>query len=144
MHVIGQTVGAHLGLGINDVFDALQEPHIVMACGANVFKRHAEAHGLSQIAQSVRTRFAEHRFNHVFVHAAVRFYGAFDLNLVKTVQAGLHRAVAFLQGFFKGAAHCHRFADGFHRRRQQGFGTRKFFEREARNLDDHVVDGRLK
>ena len=66
-----------------------------------------------------------------------------DLELVEAGQAGFERAQGFLQRLREGASDRHGFADRFHRRGQDGFGAGEFFEGEARNLRDDIIDGRL-
>ena len=48
-----------------------------------------------------------------------------------------------MKGLFKGASDGHHLAHRLHRSGENGIGSRKFLESEARNLSDHVVDGRL-
>ena len=56
----------------------------------------------------------------------------------------LERADRLLQALLEGSSDRHDFADGFHLGRQSVVDTRKFLEREARDLRDHVVDRRFK
>ena len=58
-------------------------------------------------------------------------------------QAGLEPAQGLLQRFLEGAADRHDFADRFHRGGEDRLGAGEFLEGEARNLGDHIVDGRL-
>ena len=55
----------------------------------------------------------------------------------------LERADALQERLLEGAADRHRLADRLHLRRQRLVGLRELLEREARDLDDDVVDGRL-
>ena len=65
------------------------------------------------------------------------------VDFVEPGEAGFERAQRLLQALGKGAADRHRFADRFHRRGQHRLGAGKFLEREARDLGDDVIDGRL-
>ena len=77
----------------------------------------------------------------------------FDLLAGRTVEvllveaeapaAGFQRAQGFLHRLLEGAADRHRFADRLHRGREDGVGRGELLEGEARDLGDHVVDGRL-
>ena len=55
----------------------------------------------------------------------------------------LQTAQRFLQRFLKGAPNRHRFTDAFHPCRQRLVCLRKFFEREARDFDDAVINRRF-
>ena len=57
--------------------------------------------------------------------------------------AELERAHALQERFLEGAANRHRLAHRLHLRRQRAIGLRELLEVPARDLDDHVVDGRL-
>ena len=58
-------------------------------------------------------------------------------------RAGLERTQAFLERLLERAADGHGLTDGLHRGGERGVGAEKFLEREARDLRDDVVDGRL-
>ena len=62
---------------------------------------------------------------------------------VEAVDAGFEAAQRLLQRFLEGAPDRHHFADRFHLRRKAVVGLLEFFEGEARDLGDDVVDGRL-
>jgi len=66
-----------------------------------------------------------------------------DVPLVEPEEARLQAAEGLLQRFRERAADRHHLADGLHRGGQHRVGAREFFEGEARDLGDHVVDGRL-
>ena len=68
---------------------------------------------------------------------------AFDRDLVEAGEPGLQRTQRLLQGLLEGAADRHRLADRFHRGGEQRLGAGEFLEREARDLGDDIVDGRL-
>ena len=57
--------------------------------------------------------------------------------------AHFQRAHRLQEGFLERAADRHHLADRLHLRRQRAVGLRKLLERPARDLHDHVVDGRL-
>ena len=56
---------------------------------------------------------------------------------------GFERAHGFLKGLLEGASDAHGFADGFHLSGKGVVRGREFFESEARDLGDHIVDGRF-
>lgn len=66
-----------------------------------------------------------------------------DFQIVKTVEAVFERAQGLLHRFFKAAAHGHRFADGFHRCRENALRSFEFVEVEAGNFDNDIIDGRF-
>ena len=68
---------------------------------------------------------------------------AVDFNWIKANQPCLEAPQRFLQRFLEGPADGHRLADGLHLRGEAIVGGWKLFEGEARNLGDHVVDGRF-
>ena len=61
----------------------------------------------------------------------------------KSVHALPNHAQTFLDGFFEGAADCHDFADGFHRRADFFLHAVEFAKVPARYLADYVVEGGL-
>ena len=61
----------------------------------------------------------------------------------QSVAADLERLTSFLQRFLEGTSDAHRFADGLHLQTKVHVGSHKFSEVPARNLHDHVVQGRL-
>ncbi len=63
--------------------------------------------------------------------------------LVQAVDADLQAAQRLLERFLEGAADGHHLAHRLHLRGQAVVGLREFLEGEARDLGDHVVDGRL-
>ena len=135
-----QAVGLHLGFHVDDVLELLQEPAVDLAGGIDLVVADAEAQGLGHFQDPVRGRRADGRLDGV---AVVALAEALDIDLVEAGEAGLQRAQRLLQGFREGAADGHGLAHGLHRRGQRRLGAGEFFEGEARDLGDHVVDGRL-
>ena len=135
-----QAVRLHLGFEVDDGLQLLQEPAVDLAAVVDLVVADAEAQGLRDLQQPVRRRRADGRLDGV---AVVALAEALDLDLVEAGEPGLQRAQRLLQGFRKGAADRHGLADGFHRRGQRRLGAGEFLEGEARDLGDHVVDGRL-
>ena len=64
-------------------------------------------------------------------------------DVVEAGKTGFEPAQGLLEAFGEGAADRHDLADRLHRRRQRALGAGEFFEGEARDLGDHVVDRRL-
>ena len=101
---------------------------------------HAEAQRLRDLEEPVRRRRADGGLDGVLVVALAE---PLDLDLVEAGEPGLERAQGLLQRFREGAADRHRFADRLHGGRERRLGAGEFLEGEARDLGDHVVDGRL-
>ena len=135
-----QTVSAHLAFERDDLGDPLEEPGVDLADLVDLLDAHAQPHRLRHLEQTVGRRLADRGAQHVVIVAEAE---AVDLDLVQPVEAGLERAQRLLQRFRERAADRHRFADRFHRGRQRRLGAWKFFEGEARDFRDDVIDGRL-
>ena len=135
-----QAVRDDLRLGVDDVADLRQEPRIDLAGREDLVVAPAEPHRLRHLQQPVRGRRAERRAHRVLVVAVAE---ALDLDVVEAGEAGLQPAQRLLQAFLERAADRHHLADRLHRRGQRRACARKLLEREARDLGDDVVDGRL-
>ena len=134
-----ETLLAQQLLLAQQIFDLREEPGIDLRGIENLFERPAGAEGVRDIedaggpgpAQLVRElvgRFLVQRQRELFVESVVAE--------LETAQRLLHR-------FLERPADRHRLADRFHLRGQAGVRAGKFLEREARNLGDHIIDGRL-
>ena len=118
---------------IDDLFDLHQEPRIDLGEVEYLVDRIALGERVAHIPDAFRTGLAEFFFEHF----------AIDGLLVHAIDADFEPAQRFLERFLEGAADRHHFADRLHLRGQMRIGLREFFEREARNLGDDVIDGRL-
>ncbi len=101
--------------------------------------RHAFAERIRNITDAVGTR--------IFQLPAQAFVCVTGFKIqyrVKSTNAGLHAAQCFLHGFLEGSADCHHLTDRLHLRGQAIRSLRKFFESEARNFCDDIIDARLK
>ncbi len=137
---VRQAVRFDLLFDVDDRLELLKEPAVDLAGFVHRVVAHAEAKCLRDLEEAVRRRRADRGLDGVLV---VTLAEPFDLDLVKAGKPGLERAQRLLQRFRKGAPDCHRFADRFHRGRERRLGAGEFFEREARDLGDDVVDRRL-
>ena len=136
----GQAEAAHLVFERDDVGDLIEEPRIDPRDLVDLGDAHAVAQDLRDLQQPVRRRLADRRAHRVGV---VGLAEALDLDLVEPGEARLERPQRLLQRFGERPPDRHRLADRFHRRRQRRIGAREFFEREARDLGDDIVDRRL-
>ncbi len=117
----------------HDVLDLREEPGIDVRETVHLLNGHADAKGISDVENALRTRIAELVFNDVRI-------GGF---LVEAVDAGFQPAQRLLHRFLDGAADRHHLTHRLHLRGQAVVGLRKLLERKPRNLGHHVVDARL-
>ena len=139
--LVRQAALADLLLGRDQVADLLEKPGIVLADALDLLDVEAEPESLGDHPQPVGGRPRQRR-----QHAIARPVGVrepLDLDLVQALEVGLQGAQRLLQRFLKRPADRHHLADRFHRGGERRVGLGKFFEGEAGNLGDHVVDARL-
>ena len=117
----------------DQVLDLHQEPRIDAADAVHLVDRQADAEGVRDIQQPVRTRRAHFGTDGVQI-GSLR---------VEAGQAGFQAAQCLVQRLLDRAADGHHFADRLHLRGQAVVRHRELLEGEARDLGDHVVDGRL-
>ncbi len=140
-----QTQHAHLFFGVHDGFDLAQEPGLIQAGALDPLHAQSFAEGLGDHQQAIRGGLRQRRQHGLMARGLVfSLIETLDLDLVKTGQAGFQAAQGFLHAFGKAAAHGHGFADRLHGGGQRGFRAGIFLKREARDLGDHIINGRLK
>jgi hypothetical protein len=120
-------------LDLHQFLDLREEPRIDGGFLEHFRQRHADAEGIADKPDAVRSGLAE------FLHDLV----AVGRTLVEAIGADLEAAQRLLKRLLEGAADRHHLAHRLHLRRQVVVGLREFLEREARDLRDDVVDGRL-
>ena len=140
LRVVGQALAFDLFFRLDDFGDLFEEPGVVLGDRANLFEGEFVAESLGRDAQAVRRRGCEGGAEGVGV---VVLTEAGDVDRIESAQAGLERAQRLLHRLGERPADGHGFADRLHRRRQGRFGAGEFLERKARNLGDHIIDGRL-
>ena len=124
----------------DDVGDLTEEPRIDPRNVVDLADAHAVAQHLRDFEQPVGRRLADRGAHRIGV---IGLAEALDLDLVEPGKSRLQRPQRLLQRLGKRPPDRHGFADRFHRGRQRGIGAREFFEREARDLGDDIVDRRL-
>ena len=130
----------HARLHVDDLLDARQEPGVDVAGGVDLLVLEAEPHGLRHLEQALGRRHAQLGADDVLVVAGAE---PLEGDIVEAGEARLQAAQRLLQAFRERAPDRHHLADRFHGRRQRARGAGKLLEGKARDLGDHVVDGRL-
>ena len=120
--------------------ELMKEPRIDLGEIENALYAVTRAEGVAQVKNALGIGRAELRVDDFFVDNLIAAELAAP---AETAGADLERTQTFLHRFLKRAADGHRLADGFHRRGERGIGAEEFLKREARDLGDDVVDGRL-
>ena len=152
---LGQARGPDLGFGLDDFADAGKEPGVKSSGGVDLAIGQPVAHGLGNQAHAVGRLGRDGLDDGGMVlvrkplarplsHRRGERRKAVNGDLVKAGQAGFKAGQRFLQGFVDGAADGHNLADRFHRGGQVGCAAGEFFEGEARDLGDDIVDGGFK
>ena len=133
-------LAAHARLLGDQVGDLRQEPGIDRRQLGDALDVPAGAERIGHVQQPVGARRAQ-----LVDRAAVsRFLGQRQRqHRIQAVEPGLQAAQRLLQRLLEGAADRHHLADRLHLRGQAIVGGRELLEGEARDLGDHVVDGRL-
>ena len=116
-----------------------QEPWVDARLRVKLFHAHATAHRLADEEDAVRGRAAHHVVEFRALHGALRTLAV----CAETRAAVFKGAKRFSERFLEGAADGHDLADRLHAGRERVVGALELLEREARHLDDAVVDGRL-
>src|SRR5690606_10422439 len=133
-----QTEGLDLLFVLDQVFDLHQEPRIDHVHGEDFFDRHASTECIRDVPDTLGARHGQFALEHA--HA---FRVAQVQLRVQTAHADFKAAQGFLQGFLESPADGHDFANRLHLGSQACIGFRELLEGEARQLGNHVVDGRL-
>ena len=117
-----------------------QEPGVHAGPGGDFFHAEAGAQGAVDGKQARGGGAAN------FIQAAGRIHplGFAGTGAIGGVHADLEGLDGFEKSLLEGAAQGHGLADGFHLRAEGGIDAGEFFERPARNLDHHIIEGRLK
>ena len=125
------------GFAVDDLGDVPQEPGIDAGALVEFIHVHAQPQGVGHGPQPSgvgdRQGLAQRGEPGLRFAGRGREAGAVDLQ----------RAQRLVQRLLERAADRHGLADRLHLRPEQVARLREFVEREARQLDDHVVDGRL-
>ena len=125
---------------LHDLLDLAEEPRLVFARGEDLVDGGAHAEGLGNLEEAVRRGRAQCGTNGVLV---VAFAGTRNLDLVEAGEAGLEAAQRLLHRFLEAAPDGHHLAHRLHGGGQVVGGAGELLEGEARDLGDHVIDGRL-
>ncbi len=132
-------IGGELDFGLDDFFDLIQEPRVDVRQREDVLDAETGTERVTDEEQALRARslqFALERGDVVFI-------GQVHAGRVQADLAGFQTTQRLLQGFLEGTAHRHHLAHRLHLGGQTGVGGRELLEREARDLGDDVIDGRL-
>ncbi len=113
---------------MNDFVHLLQEPGINVSHLMNLFDGAALIEGEADVIEAVGIGRDEPLIDESRIQLGA---GGFT---------GFETAQTFAQSLFESAADGHGFADRFHLRVENGFGTGEFFELPAWNFDDDVID----
>ena len=125
--------GADLPFHGHDLPHLAQEPRIDGGELIDLFDAHAPAEGVADGEDALRARRAEELDDVIAVVAAGD----------QAAHADLERAQPLLQRLVECAADGHGLADRLHRQAEERRRLPKFLEGKARDLDHHVVEGRL-
>ena len=127
-------------LGRDDFGDRVDEPRIDPAELMNFLARDAQPQRVGQVVDALAVGQSRAARGRLPIAASCAQPGNAAL---EAPRADLQRAQRLLQRFLEGAADRHHLADRFHLRAEFVDRAAKFLEGEARNLGDHVIDGRL-
>ncbi len=134
----GQAQGLDLLLFLDQILDLHQEPAIDLGQGEDIVDALAGTEGIGHVPDAIGTG-----------HGQLAGQRALGLGVAQ-VQLGIEAGGADFQAtqrllhrLLEGPADGHDFTDGFHLGGQARIGLGEFFEGEARNLGDDIVDRRL-
>ena len=121
----------------DDVAQFTQEPRVDGGDLVDLFDAHAGEDGVAQGEDLLGVGHTQ--FAHDLFHG-----GQFVAEVgTEAGSADFEGAHTLLEGFLEGTADSHGFAHALHGGGELVLGTSELFKGEARNLDDHVVDGGL-
>ncbi len=132
-------VGGHLGFGLDDLFDLVQEPRVDVREREHLFHAETGAERITHEEQALRARGLELALD----GGDVVFVGQVQAGRVQADLAGFQTTQRLLQRLLEGAAHRHHLAHRLHLGGQARIGRRELLEGEARDLGDDVIDRRL-
>ena len=139
--VAGQTAESAVGqllLGTNQIFDLYQVPAIDLGDIEHIVHGHTDTERIANDPDALRARRGQ-QLRHLFTGIRRR-----RVHMgIKTDGLGFQTTQCFLYGFLEVTANGHHFTHRFHLRGQDRIGFSEFFEVEARNLGDHVINGWL-
>ena len=127
---VRELVTAHALLDQYQFLDLRQEPGVDRGLLEHFRHRHADAEGVAEEPDAVRSGLADLLDDLVAIGRV----------LVQAVGANFEAAQRLLERLLEGAADRHDLAHRLHLRGQVVVGLRELLEREARNLGDDVVD----
>jgi len=117
--------------------DAAQEPGIDRGQTEDLFEAPLPAQPLGDLPQPVRRWLGE-------APLELGVVGASDLGrCLERVAVDLERPYGLVERLFEGSPHRRYLADRLHGRAEDWLSARELLECEARDLDNHVVEGRL-
>ncbi len=122
----------------DQIGDLHQEPAVDLGDVEDVVHAQAAAEGVADNPDTLRARRRQKLSDALGGVRRVQI----DLG-IEAHGIGFQPAHRLLQGFLQVAADGHHLAHGFHLRGEHRIGGGELLEVEARNLGDHVIDGRL-
>ena len=134
-------------LELDELAHLVQKPRIDVRARVQLFDGEAQAHGVGQVPEPVRMRCLQRGSdlrNQLLAIGAFRNAVIEPAQRHQSVPVRLQGTERLVQGLLESPSDGHGFADGFHLRGQGRVGAGKFFEGEARDLEDHVIDRGLK
>ena len=136
----GLAGGLERELDVDDAAQLAQEPRVDLGEVEDLLLGQAGEHRVADEERTLRIRAGEARAD----LGEVGEGGVAELTAATEAPgADLEGAERLLEGFLERAADGHRLADGLHRGGEGRVGADELLEREARDLGDDVVDGRL-
>ena len=123
---------------VQDLGDVRQEPHVDLGQRVNVFQRPPLLQGILDVKNAGSVGFLQPPG-----HFVIGNFPVIQL-VVQADVTDFQSPQPLLQRFLKCAADGHGLTDRFHLDAEDIQGLGKFFESETRNLDDAVINGRLK
>ena len=135
---VAEGSGCQLLLGAHQIFNLHQIPAVDLGDIEHIIHGHTDPEGITDDPDPLRS-WRGQQLGHLLagirrgrIHAGIKAHGL-----------GFQTAQGFLYGFLEVAANGHHFAHGLHLGGQHRVGFGELFKVEARNLGNHVIDGRL-
>jgi len=134
-----KTFRAHARLLADQILDLRQEPRVDARQLRNALERPPGSKRIGHVQQPIRAGGPQ-----LVRQPALGLLGGGGERLwCQTIESGLQPAQRLVERLLERAPDGHDLADRLHLRRQPVVGRGKLLEREAGNLGDHIVDGRL-
>jgi len=118
---------------VNNLFNLNQEPRVDVGQGMDFIDRETTGKCIAHIPNSLGAGLSQFLFNGLAVGGL----------LIESIDPHLQAPQRLLEGLLKGSAHGHDLAHRLHLCGQVAIGRWEFLEGKARNLRDHVVNGRF-